>query len=141
MAWKDAISWGGLHQMGDAPLALDQQMNRLLDNVGSGFPAHFGWPGTWPHLKVSDNDKEITVVAKLPGFEENDVEIRIHDGGLTLKGNKKAEENGNSTPSRKRTRRQFQRWLKLRCEVEPTKVNTSFKNGVLTVTLAKRAHP
>jgi HSP20 family protein len=159
MTWKDLIPWSGdrsapdmsssLHGKDDAPLALHQQMNRLLDNVtrnfssGFGFMTHFDWPGTWPHFEVSDNDKEITIVAELQGFEENDVQIWVHDGGLTLKGEKKEEENGGNALSSKskRKRRQFRRWLRLRSDVESNKVNTSFRSGVLTVTLAKRAQP
>jgi HSP20 family protein len=105
MAWKDLLPWGGnrsalaisppLRAKGDASLALHNQMNRLLDNVtrnfgsGFGFSTHFGWPVTWPPVEVSDNDQEVTVVAELPGFEENDVEVWLHDSGLTLKGDKK----------------------------------------------------
>ena len=65
-----------------------------------------------------------------------------HDGGLILKGDKKKQkENDGGVFSSKRERKPFRRWLRLRSDVEPNKVKTSFKNGVLTVTLAKRAHP
>ena len=103
-----------------ASLALHQQMNRLLDNVtrnfgsGFGFPTHFGWPETWPHFEVSENDNEIAVVAELPGFEENNVEVWVHDGGLTLKGDKKEQkENDGGVFSSKRERKPFRRWLRL----------------------------
>lgn len=72
-----------------ASLALHQQMNRLLDNVtrnfgsGFGFPTHFGWPETWPHFEVSENDDEIAVVAELPGFEESNVEVWARWGAYT----------------------------------------------------------
>jgi HSP20 family protein len=158
MAWKNLIPWGGnrsasavappLPEKGSASLALHQQMNWLLDNVtrsfGSGFrfPTPFDWPGTWPQFEVRDNDKEITITAELPGFEENDVEVWLHDRGLTLKGDKKEEkESSVSALSSKRKRRQFQRSLRLHSDVESSKVRTSFKNSVLTVTLAKRAQP
>jgi HSP20 family protein len=158
MAWKNLIPWGGtrfasavappLPEKGYASFALHQHMNRLLDNVtrsfGSGFrfQTPFDWPGTWPHFEVSDNDKEITVVAELPGFEENDVEVWLDDGGLTLKGDKKEEkESSDNARSSKRKRRQFQRSLRLHSDVESSNVRTSLKNDVLTVTLAKRAHP
>jgi Hsp20/alpha crystallin family len=110
MTWKDLIPWSGdrsapdmsssLHGKDDAPLALHQQMNRLLDNVTRNFSS-----------------------------------------GLTIKGKKEEEKNGGNALSSKRKRRQFRRWLRLRSDVEPNKVNTSFRNGVLTVTLAKRAQP
>ena len=60
---------------------------------------------------------------------------------LGTQGDKKEEENSGSALANKRKRRQFQRSLRLRSDVEPNKVKTSFKNDVLTVTLAKRARP
>jgi HSP20 family protein len=157
MAWKDLIPWrvnrsasamsSRFREKADASLALHQQMNRLLDNVtrnfGSGFgcPTHFGWPEILPNFEVSENDKELAVVAELPGFEENDVEVWVHDRGLTLKGDKKEQKDDEgSLLSSRRTRKQSRRWLKLRSDVEPNQVKTSFKDGVLTVTLAKRVH-
>jgi HSP20 family protein len=129
MTWKDLARWGENRSASAtspplckkaASLALHQQMNRLVDNVtrnfgsGFGFPIHFGWPGTWPHFEASESDKEIAVVAEPPGFEKNDVEVWVHDGGLTLKGDKREQkENDGGVFSNKRERKPFRRWLRL----------------------------
>jgi len=76
------------------------------------------------------------VVAELPGLSEKDVKITLHNGMLTLKGEKKSESSNASYTER--WHGQFQRTLSLGPDVDPDKVNASFKNGVLTVTLGKR---
>jgi HSP20 family protein len=50
-----------------------------------------GFNGRWPHLDISETDREVTVTAELPGMEEKDVELLLEDGMLTLKGEKRAE--------------------------------------------------
>ncbi len=121
-------------------LALHREMNRLFDDFFRGWdlPAasRFGWSAGWPSAEVSETDKEVKVVAELPGLEEKDVDVTLHDGVLTLKGEKKAESNGSIYSER--WQGSFQRSIQLGPEVDPDKVTASFKNGVLTITLAKR---
>jgi HSP20 family protein len=121
-------------------LALHREMNRLFDDFFRGWdlPAasRFGWSAGWPSVEVSETDKEVKVVAELPGLEEKDVDVTLHDGVLTLKGEKKAESNGSIYSER--WQGSFQRSIQLGPEVDPDKVTASFKNGVLTITLAKR---
>lgn len=146
MALTDLVPWGRNHpanpqqfvEGGDSFLALHREMNRMLDNFARSFgmsmPAQFG---TWPHIEVSETDKEVKVVAELPGLEEKDVDVSLHEGLLTLKGEKKAE-SGDGKLYTERWHGQFQRSLQVGPDVDPDKVNAAFKNGVLTVTLAKR---
>ena len=148
MALTDLVPWGRNRSVatqrfsddGDPFLALHREMNRMLDDFARGFgmglPARFGAPGAWPHVEVSETDKEVKVVAELPGLEQKDVEVSLHDGVLTLKGEKKRESDG--ALYSERWHGQFQRSLQLGPDVDPDKVSAAFKNGVLTVTLAKR---
>jgi HSP20 family protein len=148
MALTDLVPWGRncsvatqrFSDDGDPLLALHREMNRMLDDFARGFgmglPARFGASGTWPHVEVSETDKEVKVVAELPGLEQKDVEVSLHDGVLTLKGEKKQESDG--TLYTERWHGQFQRSLQIGPDVDPDRVSAAFKNGVLTVTLAKR---
>jgi HSP20 family protein len=121
-------------------VALHREMNRLFDNFFRGFD----WPmpssswavGGWPHVEVSDSEDQVKVVAELPGMEQKDVEVMLHDGMLTLKGEKKAETNG--AVYSERWHGQFQRSIQLGPDVDPDKITAEFKNGVLSVTAAKR---
>jgi HSP20 family protein len=69
-------------------------------------------------------------------MDEKDVEVSLADGVLILKGDKKSESNG--ALYTERWHGQFQRSLPLGADVDPERVSADFKNGVLTVTLAKR---
>ena len=148
MAIKDLIPWNnrgrevGFQRGTDIHpfFALHREMNRMFDDFAHGFgiglPARFGSFGTWPHVELSETDKELTVAAELPGMEQKDVEVSLADGVLTLKGEKKSETDG--ALYSERWHGQFQRSLQVGPDVDPDKVSAEFKNGVLTVTLTKR---
>ena len=151
MMMSDLIPWGR-NRTAPAPrgndeetspyLALQREMNRMFDSFfrGSGAAATtlapLGWTAAWPHVEVSETEQEVKVVAELAGLEQKDLEVTLHDGVLTLKGEKKAESSG--AVYSERWHGQFQRSLQLGPDVDPDKVAASFRNGVLTVTLAKR---
>ncbi len=70
-----------------------------------------------------------------PAWMEKDVELSLADGVLTVRGEKKSE---NNTPQySERWHGQFQGSLHVGPDVDPENANASFKKGVLTVTLAK----
>jgi len=81
----------------DPFLSLHRDVNRLFDEVFRGFdtPSLFGrmrtGNGGWPSVEISETDKEIRVAAEVPGLEENDIEVLLEDGVLTLRGEKKSE--------------------------------------------------
>lgn len=149
MALTDLVPWGRnrsvapqrFAETGDPFLALHREMNRIFDDFARGFgvglPARFGLSGTWPYVEVSESDKELRLTAELPGMDHKDVEVSLADGVLTLKGEKKSETDG--ALYSERWHGQFQRSLQVGPDVDPDKVSAEFKDGVLTVTLPKRA--
>jgi len=80
------------------------------------------------------------VTAELPGLEEEDVEVELSDEGLTIRGEKKQEqeERGEGYYRAERTYGAFQRFIDLPCEVDGEKAEAEFRNGILTVILPKR---
>ena len=147
MSMRDLIPWG---QNRNEPassqsynanpfLALHREMNRIFDDFSRSFDLPMsapGWSTGWPHVEVSETGDEVKVMAELPGLEQQDIEVTLHDGMLTLKGEKKSESNGAVYSERWHGR--FERSLQLGPDVDPDKVNAAFKNGVLTITVAKR---
>lgn len=123
---------------GDPFRSLYREMNRMFDDFTHGFGfGRDGMSNNWPHVEVSETDIEFKIVAEMPGMEEKDIDISLHDGMLTLKGEKKSE---NASPHySERWQGQFERSLQLGNDVDPDKCNAEFKNGVLTITLGKRA--
>jgi len=127
----------------DPFMSLHRNVNRLFDEVFNGFdtPSMFGRmtsrTGAWPSVEFSENDKEIRVVAEVPGLDDNDVEVLLEDGVLTLRGEKKSESEDKDRQFSERYYGRFERRLALGREVDEDKVAATFKNGVLTVTLPK----
>lgn len=149
---KDLIPWGRSRSPqtfddrrgGEAGsfLTLHREMNRLFDDAFRGFGlgelmqtgrSGFGWP----QVEVTDLDKELRVTAELPGLEEKDVEIRIEDGVLSLRGEKHSEFDDKERRYSERSYGQFERRIALPVEVDDDRASATFKNGILTVTLPK----
>jgi len=127
---------------GESPfLALHREMNRLFDDAFRSFdsPALFGRMPTWPSVEVSETEGDVRVSAELPGLDENDVEVLLEDGGLTIRGEKKAEFEDKARQFSERFYGRFERRIPLGFQAEQDKVNAAFKNGVLTVTVPKTA--
>jgi HSP20 family protein len=151
MNMRDLIPWCRSQQTtpsryrdeGDPFMTLHREMNRLFDDVFRGFDmAPFGGVSrmaSWPHVEVVDNDKDVRISAELPGLEDKDVEVLIGDGVLTIRGEKKSAIEDKERAFSERTYGRFERRIPLAWEVEEDKIEASFKNGVLTVTLPKSA--
>ena len=124
-------------------LSLHRDVNRLFDDVFRGFdiPSAFGrLPAlgtTWPNVEIVDTDKDIRISAEVPGLEEKDIEVLLDDDVLTLRGEKKSEIEDKNRQFSERFYGRFERRVAVGSEVERDKVNATFKNGVLTVTLPK----
>ncbi|CAN7264522.1 Hsp20/alpha crystallin family protein [Pararhizobium sp. LjRoot255] len=128
----------------DPFLSLHRNLNRMVDEVFRGFdmPA-FGQmmtrSGTWPTVEVSENEKEIRVIAEVPGLEEKDIEVTLDDGVLAIRGERKSETEDKDRQFSERYYGRFERRLALGHEVDEDKVDAKFDNGVLLVTLPKTA--
>ena len=124
-------------------LTLHREMNRLFDDVFRGFdsPAlrndqFLDRQMAWPNIEVSETEKELKVVAELPGLDEKDVEVELADGMLAIRGEKKTETEDKDRRFSERFYGHFERRIPID-EVQQDKVTASFKNGVLTVALPK----
>ncbi|MCL6706101.1 Hsp20/alpha crystallin family protein [Pseudomonas sp. R2.Fl] len=93
-----------------------------------------------PSVDVVENDGALTMTAELPGLEQNDIDLSIHNGVLTLKGEKKMEKKDEKDNYRLVERRygSFQRAIQLPPSVDEAAVTAKFDKGVLTVTMPKR---
>lgn len=116
--------------------ALHREMNRLFDDFmpGEGRAAFFN-----PDVDVTETDKEIRVCVDLPGVEEKDVDVRLEDDLLVIRGEKHAERTEEKEDRRfsERSFGSFQRALRLPVRIDPDKIRADFHNGVLKVTVPK----
>jgi HSP20 family protein len=94
-----------------------------------------------PAVDVAESDKAYEITAELPGLDEKDIEVNVANGGLTIRGEKKVEKEEKQKDYYVSERRygSFERYFGLPEGVDPDKIEASFKNGVLKVTLPKTA--
>ena len=87
----------------------------------------------------SENDKAVTVTAEMPGMSEDDIEILVENGVLTIKGEKKSarEEKGENYYLSERRFGAFSRAFRLPEGIVEDEIGADFKKGVLTVTMPK----
>ena len=124
--------------------ALHRQMNRLFDDFFGDLVLQPGEGRVFqtaflPRINVKDTGQEIEISAELPGMEQKDVELVLEDSILTLRGEKKMQqeekkENYYHLESGYGT---FQRSVALPAEVDESKAEAHFKNGILTVRVPK----
>jgi HSP20 family protein len=121
-----------------ALMGLHRQMNRLFDDFLQDFdsPLMRTFSAEWPAIEVHDEEKQIKVVAELPGLEEKDVDLTFRDGVLTIKGEKTGKNDG--AVYSERWHGQFMRAIEVGPDVDPDKIKASFDKGVLTVALQRR---
>lgn len=94
-----------------------------------------------PAVNVEEDETAVTVTAELPGIKEEDVDVSLENGVLTLSGEKhleKKEEGKGKYTYYESSHGRFERQLALNTEIDDAKIEATFKNGVLKVVLPKK---
>jgi HSP20 family protein len=93
-----------------------------------------------PSVDIVEKDKAYEVTAELPGLDEKDVEVKLVNGGLTIKGEKQEEKEEKKKDYYLHERHfgSFERYFRVPEGVDTDKIEASFRKGVLTVTLPKK---
>lgn len=134
-----------------APMDPFSAMRSEMDKVFENFLGR-GWPSMPSLMKPSEegfvvanmdireNDKEIVIEAELPGMEEKDIDVSLKNGMLTIKGEKRSEEEKKEDDYHLTERRygSIQRSFRVPETVDPDKVEASLEKGVLHVKMAKK---
>lgn len=121
-----------------APWSLQNEVNRMFE----GFGAPFAWGEAnayAPAMDVRESDDAFVVEADVPGMKKEDVQIEVADNVLTIKGERKDEQE-ESRRNFHRVERQFGSFLRsvsVPGGFDASRVSAKFENGVLTVTLPK----
>ncbi len=130
----------------DPFFALQREMNRLFDDMWSGFdmPQLRGGQldNGWPSIDLVDHDKNLVLTVEVPGMDEKDVDIQFADGTLYLRGERKEEREDVKSDHRysERMYGRFERQIPLGIDIDLAKAKATLDNGLLTVTLPKAAH-
>jgi HSP20 family protein len=127
------------------PLAhLQTEMNRLFDDFFSMADFGVDWPDSSlmasPRVDVSEDDKEVTITAEIPGMDDKDIQVEMDDFSISLKGEKQEEEKKKKRNWSRRELRYgaFHRVITLPAQVDGNKAKAKFRKGVLTIKAPKK---
>src|SRR5262249_5822238 len=132
----DGWSWSPFDQLS----TLRSEINRLFEEPFSGLARASEFFDVWsPALDVYEDKDNLIVKAELPGLKKDEIDISIHEGALHISGERKqeSEHKGGETYRSERFYGRFHRTVGLPKPVDAGKVNATYKDGVLTVTLPK----
>src|SRR5439155_4248421 len=130
-----SVMWPSLNRWAN----LRDDLDTLLElPFLTGAPQTQLFTGWTPALNLYQNNDNVIAVVELPGMRKEDIEISLHDGTLTISGERKSESsNGEKAERSERYTGKFRRSITLPARVDPNKVSATYRDGILTVTLPK----
>jgi HSP20 family protein len=153
LTMRDLIPWSrdrdvASGRAAEHPLmSFQRDMNRLFEDLWRGFNVFAPGRGEAmatmisPRIELKEKDAEVVIFAELPGLKESDVEVTLTDNVLAIRGEKKIEkteeEKDRGYTYSERSYGAFERRIPIDAEVLADKVQATFADGVLTITLPK----
>ena len=123
-----------------------QLSSSLREEIDRLFGAPLGWfengsqpfsSGWLPAVDVYEDKDNVFVRAELPGMKKDEIDISLHEGVLTLSGERKPEYDKAEAHRVERFAGRFQRSISLPSPVDAAKVRATYKDGILAITLPK----
>ena len=118
--------------------AFQHEVDRLFDLPSFGRESNrtLGWT---PALDLHQDKDSLFVHVELPGMKKEDVTLSLHEGVLTLSGERRHEKahDEKTTLRNERFFGRFERSVTLPTPVDAARVSAAYENGILTVTLPK----
>jgi HSP20 family protein len=117
---------------------VQDEVNRLLDDRVYRTGESVGWT---PACDIYEDAEAVTLRFELAGVEAKDVDVRFENGVLTVRGERKleAEEKRENYHRIERSYGTFTRSFSLPGTLDPERIKAEAKNGVLAITLPKKA--
>lgn len=118
---------------------LHSEINKLFAGTGRG-RKDLGMASWTPNVDIYEDAETVRIHTELPGMQRDEVKLSVEDGVLTIKGERKFE-NENKKGNYHRIERSygmFERAFTLPTTVESEKIEASMKDGVLEVVIPKR---
>ncbi len=128
--------WRGFGRLSDLRDEIDRLFEAPLAELAGTSQLLTGWT---PAMDVFEDKDNFVVKAELPGMKKEDIDVSLHDGALSISGERKSEtrrENAEVYRSERFFGR-FQRSVTLPAPVAADKVKAQYRDGILTVILPK----
>jgi HSP20 family protein len=129
--------WGPFRNL----ITFQDQMNRLFEGTLSPGRTQQSDLATWsPAVDIFEAQNELVAKVDLPGVDEKDIDIRLENNTLTIRGERKFEKSVNEDNYLRveRAYGSFTRTFSLPNTINSEGINANYSNGVLTLHLPKR---
>jgi HSP20 family protein len=129
-------TWPSFGRLSDLRDEIDRLFESPLTELTRTSNLLSGWT---PALDVYEDKDNYTVKAELPGMKKEEIEVSLHEGTLSISGERKSESKHEDAEVYRAERffGRFQRTVSLPSAVAADKVKAAYKDGVLTITLPK----
>ena len=121
--------------------ALQEQVNKLFESTFNAQGENSGITAWAPSVDIYETENELVLKADVPGVTEKDIDVRVENNMLTVRGERRGEQSVKEDNYLRveRTYGSFSRSFSLPNTVNTEAISAEYKNGVLTVQLPKRA--
>ena len=128
--------WAGFGRLRNLREELDRLFEAPFGDLTAGSQLLSGWT---PALDMYEDKDNVFVKAELPGMKREGIEVSLHEGTLSISGERKGESKHEKADVYRAERffGRFQRAVTLPVPVAADKVKAQYKDGILTVTLPK----
>jgi len=129
-------TWPSFGRLSDLRDEIDRLFESPLTELTRTSNLLSGWT---PALDVYEDKDNYTVKAELPGMKKEEIEVSLHEGTLSISGERKSESKHEDAEVYRAERffGRFQRTVSLPSAVAVDKVKAAYKDGILTITLPK----
>jgi len=133
---RPELAWPNFGRLTSLRDEIDRLFEAPLAELARGSQLLSGWT---PALDIFEDKDNVIVKAELPGMKREEIEVSLHDGSLSISGERKSESKHEDAEVYRAERfvGRFQRTVTLPTPVAADKVKAQYKDGILTVTLPK----
>jgi len=137
------VRWNPARELATWPsdlFGIQREMNKMFDGVfrGTG-DEDYSFSSWTPAVDIAEHDDEYLVKVELPGVNKDEVKLTLENNILTIRGEKKQEKETKKENYHRveRSYGSFQRSFTLPAAVKSDKIDASYKDGILKVSLPK----
>src|SRR4051794_23678244 len=129
----ELTTWQGAGRLTDLRDEIDRLFETPLAELARTSQLLSGWT---PAIDLFENKDNFVVRAELPGMKKEEIELSLHDGSLSISGERKAEDKYQDSEVYRAERffGRFQRTINFPAPVSADQVKAQYKDGILTVT-------
>jgi len=136
---RDVTAWRPISDLMGDVVNMQSEIDRMFDRFRGGILDESGATAFMPPVDITEDETNFIIRAELPGVKKQDVSITVQNGVLTVRGEKKqeVEKKEGNVHRVERSYGTFQRSFTLPTSVKSDKIEASYDNGVLAISLPK----